>query len=138
MMSIDKTQAINALLSMLSVDPSIISIGHISRLYKILLQGGHFSLSTQGIIRSPAFAPEVFASQFLMHVPEEKIQEMAKGDGAFVIAELIERVREEGNDEDRVRLGEIFGKAGEKVRKQVECSQPRGWEVLVNKLEKIA
>ena len=63
---------------------------------------------------------------------------MAKGDGAFIVAELIERVREEGSDEDRARLVEIFGKAGEKVRKEVESSRPRGWEVLVSKLEKVA
>ena len=106
-------------------------------MYKNLLQGGHFSLSTQGITRSPVFTPEAFASQFLVQVPEGKIQGMAKGDGAFIVAELIERVHEEGSDEDRARLVEIFGKAGEKVR-EVESSRPRGWEVLVSKLEKIA
>ena len=135
---IDKTQAINALLSTLSANPSIISTGHTSRLYKTLLQGGHFSVSTQSITRSQVFAPEAFASQFLVQVPEGKIQEMAKGDGTFIVAELIERVRLEGSDEDRARLVEIFGKAGKKVRNEVESSQPRGWEVLMSKLEMIA
>lgn len=137
-MSLDKTQAINALLSALSADPSIISIGHTSRLYKTLLQGGHFSQSTKRITNSPVFAPGAFASAFLAQVPEGAIREMARGDGAFIVAELIERVRAEGSEEDRARLVEVFGKAGKKVRKEVESGQPRGWNVLVKKLELIA
>jgi len=131
----DKTQAINALLSTLSANPSIIST---SRLYKTLLQGGHFSHSTKSIARSPAFAPEAFASAFLAQVPEGTIREMAKGDGAFVVAELIERVREGGSEKDHARLATVFGKAGKNIRIEVESSQPRGWEVLVGKLEQIA
>jgi pumilio family protein 6 len=42
------------------------------------------------------FAPEAFASAFLAQVPEGAIREMARGDGAFIVAELIERVRAEG------------------------------------------
>jgi len=137
MTSIDKTQVTNALLTTLSTNPSIISTGHTSRLYKTLLQGGHFSLSTQSISRSPVFAPEAFAVAFLTHVPQATIREMARGDGAFIVAELIARVREEGSEEGRVRLVEVFGKAGEAVREEVERSKPRGWEVLVSKLEGI-
>ena len=84
------------------------------------------------------FAPEAFASAFLAQVPEGVIREMARGDGAFIVAELIERVRAEGSEEDRARLVEVFGKAGREVRKEVESGQPRGWNVLVKKLELIA
>lgn len=84
------------------------------------------------------FAPEAFASAFLAQVPEGVIREMARGDGAFIVAALIERVCEGGNEEDRARLVEVFGKAGKEVREEVESSQPRGWEVLVAKLEEIA
>jgi len=63
---------------------------------------------------------------------------MARGDGAFIVAELIERVCAEGSEEDRPRLVGIFGKAGKVVRKEVGSIQPRGWDVLVRKLETIA
>jgi len=84
------------------------------------------------------FAPEAFASAFLTQVPEGAIREMARGDGAFIVAELIERVCAEGSEEDRARLVKVFRKAAQEVRKDVESSRPRGWDVLVKKLELIA
>lgn len=84
------------------------------------------------------FAPEAFASAFLARVPEGVIREMARGDGAFIIAELIERVCAEGSEEDRARLVGVFRGAAGEVRKELESSRPRGWNVLVKKLEMIA
>ena len=84
------------------------------------------------------FAPGAFASAFLAQVSEGVIREMARGDGAFIVAELIECVHVEGSEEDRARLVRVFGKAGREVRKEVESSQPRGWNLLVKKLELIA
>lgn len=60
---------------------------------------------------------------------------MAKGSGAFVIAELVERLVEEGSQEDRASLKKVFG--GRKVKEEIEDAKPKGWEVLCEKIDKL-
>ena len=88
-------------------------------------------------MRAPAFAPDAFATAFLAQVPAGTVRALAVGDGAFVVAALVERLREEGGADDRARLVGVFGTAGSMVRNEVESNQPRGWEVLVGMLETI-
>lgn len=59
---------------------------------------------------------------------------MAKGEGMFVVAELLERVVEEGSEEEKAMLKGWFG--GE-VKKKLESGDGRGREVLLEKIAKL-
>ena len=100
-------------------NPHPISLPHTSRLYKTLLQGGHYSHSTKSIIPAPvsAFSPIQFAYTWLLghdsNQPasalknadtvinksdkKETVQQIAlsptSAGGAFVLAALVDRVR---------------------------------------------
>ncbi|KAF8625336.1 hypothetical protein AX17_006878 [Amanita inopinata Kibby_2008] len=95
----DKTSAVEALLRPLcatypsknvnEVHP--IDLPHTSRLYKILLQGGHFNHSTHKIDYTPTWNAVRFAIVFANTIGEDVIVSMCtKGErgGAFVVAEL--------------------------------------------------
>lgn len=139
---IDKSSATTALLRLLSPpypssDPSaphIIDIPPASRLYKTLLQGGHFSHSTHSIQRPSAstFSPIEFARTWLKDVGKEKTRAIASGDGAFVVAALCERVKEEGSTEDKKTLKGWFGKD---FKRGLECEEGRGRKVLLEVIE---
>ena len=59
---------------------------------------------------------------------------MAKGEGMFVVAELLERVVEEGSEGDKTMLKGWFG---EEVRKELESGNGRGKKVLLEKIAKL-
>ena len=59
---------------------------------------------------------------------------MAKGEGVFVVVELLQRVVEEGSEEEKAVLREWFG--GE-VREELESGNGRGRKVLLEKIAKI-
>ena len=66
---------------------------------------------------------------FVRLVGKETTLAMAKGSGAFVVAELVERVSAEGSDETKEELKEWIkhiGSAGDEVK---------GWGVLMEKVE---
>jgi pumilio family protein 6 len=84
--------------------PHPIDLPHTSRLYKILLQGGHFSHVTNAVVTRPNFKPSTFATAFLRHVKPVDIVAMAHGGGAFVIAALLERVGADGTPDERSML----------------------------------
>jgi pumilio family protein 6 len=136
---LDKSTAQETLLTPLSSpypspsakDLHAIEIPHTSRLYKTLLQGGHYSLSTRSLTRSPSFDPGAFASAFVKVAGQENVVKMALGGGAFVVAELCERLREEGDVEVRREVSGWFGKA---AREEVEGSSIKGKDVLLEKL----
>jgi pumilio family protein 6 len=139
---VDKSAAIEALLQPLSSpypspDPSTphpIDLPHTSRLYKTLLQGGHFSHTTRTITRSPYFSPSAFTSAFIKIVGEETIGALGRGDGAFVVAELLERVNEEGSEsEKRILKGWFEGG----LRNKLESGEGRGRKVLLEKIAKL-
>ncbi|KAI9438552.1 ARM repeat-containing protein [Lactarius indigo] len=119
----DKGAAIEALLSPLKIDypsegsPHPVDLPHTSRIYKVLLQGGHFSRDANAIESRPNFEPSAFATAFLRHVTPANITAMARGGGGFVIAALIERVLANGTPEEWLKA-------------EVEGRQTKGSSVL--------
>ena len=115
-----------------SEDPSTphpIDLPHTSRLIKNLLQGGHFSHTTRTVEKSSRFSANSFAEMFVRLVGKETTLAMAKGSGAFVVAELVERVSAEGSDETKKELKEWvkhIGSAGDEVK---------GWGILMENVE---
>ncbi|KAH9960681.1 ARM repeat-containing protein [Russula dissimulans] len=127
----DKEAAMEALLTPLNApypsdgQPHHIDLPHTSRLYKVLLQGGHFSHATNAVVTRPNFNPSAFATVFLRHVKPVDIAAMARGGGAFVIAALSERIAVGGTPEERNRLSEcLAGLKGE------EDKSIKGWAAL--------
>lgn len=124
----DKGAAIEALLSPLESDypsegpPHPIDLPHTSRLYKVLLQGGHFSHDTNAIESRPHFEPSAFATAFMRHVSPANITSMARGDGGFVIAALIERVVANGTPEEC----NVLNKCLAALKAEVEERQTKG------------
>jgi pumilio family protein 6 len=124
----DKNAAIEALLSPLETDypsddtPHPIDLPHTSRLYKALLQGGHFSHETNAVESRPNFGPSAFASAFLRHVTPANITAMTRGGGGFVISALIERIVANGSPEECNLLNECL--AG--LKDEVEGRQKEG------------
>jgi len=103
-----------------------IDLPHTSRLYKVLLQGGHFSHATNAVAARPNFNPSAFATAFLRHVKPVDIVAMARGGGTFVIAALVERVVADGTPEERSKLKQslsgLKGDEGESIK---------GWAALM-------
>jgi len=104
--------------------PHPIALSHTSRLYKVLLQGGHFSHATNAVVTRPNFNPSAFATAFLRHVKPVDIAAMAQGGGGFVVAALLERVIVDGTAEECSRLNECL--SGLKNDDQ----SIRGWAAL--------
>lgn len=138
----DKSAASQTILKCLatpypSVDPSSphpISLPHASRLYKLLLQGGHYSQSTSSVENSPNFSSLDFASKFIEVVGEEAVVAMARDDGAFVVAALCATVAAAGDEADLLKatMREWFSKG---VIEELESDKDRrGRGVLLAQL----
>ncbi|RPD65176.1 ARM repeat-containing protein [Lentinus tigrinus ALCF2SS1-7] len=138
----DKTSAMEALLNALCapypssdpVTPHPISLPHTSRIYKTLLQGGHFSHATKSIEQAPRFSAREFATRFVQVVGRDSTVAMAQGDGAFVVAALCEQLAEHGDVEERKTVKGWFDA---KTRKAVEAAGPKGVSVLLESLKKL-
>lgn len=117
------------------IRPHLIDLPHTSRMYKSLLQGGHFSRPEQSVVRSPTFSPSEFASLFLSVVRRDTTISIAQGDGAFVVAELLERIREEGSDEQKTKVRSWFD---DSFVAQMEDSEAKGKNVLVEKIKALS
>ncbi|KAI6130912.1 armadillo-type protein [Pisolithus croceorrhizus] len=135
----DKSAAISALVQPLasaypSDDPSRphpINLPHTSRMYKSLLQGGHFSHSTKSVERTEFFSPADFASAFLSTVGKETTLAMAQGDGTFVVAELLQRIQEECSDESKKKVKRWFSKS---FVSSIRNGEVRGKDILIEKI----
>lgn len=57
---------------------------------------------------------------------------MAKGNGTFVVLEIVERIREEGEEGQKKKLRDWFGKS---VRAEIEKADVRGGKALLEKLK---
>ncbi|VDB96259.1 unnamed protein product [Peniophora sp. CBMAI 1063] len=127
----EKDEAARALLQPLAVeDGEDIDMPHVARLHKTLLQGGHFSRSTSSICSSPNWDAGAYARAFVEVVGKERTRAMARAGGAFVVAELLERIRADGDDALRKEVrGWFDGFEGE------EGGDVKGWSVLVEKVE---
>lgn len=141
----DKSAASKAILEVLaaeypSPDPTQlhpISLPHVSRLYKLLLQGGHFSQSTKSIERSALFSPFAFAKQFIELVGEQNTVAMAEEEAVFVVASLCETVvsDEEGEDAKKT-LRKWLGGA---VKEELSANQEqRGRKVLLEQIARLS
>lgn len=110
----------------------LIDISHSSRLFKTLIQGGHFDRSTSSVSAVPTFPASSFASQFMQAIGHNNMVQMALGNGAFVVAELVKRISEEGTEEEKSELKGWFGK---KVIDQIRSGKGRGSEALLESLQ---
>ena len=113
---IDKSDAVDSLIGLVqepypSPDqhkPHIIDVPHSCRVYKTLLQGGHFSQQTKAVARSTAFSPYNFAGMWLKKADKQNTRAIGLGGGAFVVAALYERIRDEGSEDEKAELGSWF------------------------------
>ncbi|THH26885.1 hypothetical protein EUX98_g7302 [Antrodiella citrinella] len=138
----DKTAASKAILGLLSTPypssdpaaPHLITLPHVSRLYKLLLQGGHYSQSTKSIERSPSFSPLDFATQFIQIVGKDNTVSMAKEEAAFVVAALCETVVSAGDEGAEARKALKSWLAGDVRKELAKDEQQRGRRVLLEQI----
>lgn len=152
---IDKSAAIQTLLQAISApypsvdaaSPHPVDLPHTSRLYKTLLQGGHFNHTTKEVERAPQsrWNAQAFALQFVDIVDGDVMTAMCvKGDknGAFVIAELCGALighngeTTGGSSEAEVvaakeKVKRCFGKS---VIHQIREGDGKGKKVLLDKI----
>ncbi|KAF9647619.1 hypothetical protein BDM02DRAFT_3245662, partial [Thelephora ganbajun] len=113
--------------------PHPIDASHVARLYKTLLQGGHYDRSSKSITKpSSSFSPSTFASSFLTAVSQDVIIAMAQGNGAFVVAELCRRVSAEGTDGEKRLLQTWFA---EELRRNIQDKEIKGKSVLLESID---
>lgn len=138
----DKSNASNTLLEALtasypSPDPSTphpVSLPHTSRLYKTLLQGGHFSHSTRTIEGAPRWSARDLATRFVQVVGRDVTVATAVGEGAFVVAALCEQLAEHADLEERKTVKGWFDAETEKA---VQDKGAKGVNVLLESLKKL-
>jgi pumilio homology domain family member 6 len=104
-LTLDKTAAVEALIKPLrtpfSDDAHILHLAHATRTYKTLLSGGHYNTKTSevdvvdAILRS-SFAKAIFEAVISDEAGgEQNLKDMAVGDVALVLVELISGLSEE-------------------------------------------
>ncbi|OSD07729.1 ARM repeat-containing protein [Trametes coccinea BRFM310] len=138
----DKSAASDTLLKAISApypspDPSSphpISLPHVARIYKTLLQGGHFSHSARTVEKSPRFSARDFAVRFVQLVPRDVTVAMAKGEGAFLVAALCEQLAEHDGLEERKTVKGWFDA---KTQKEIKEAEGKGMNVLLESLKKL-
>ncbi|PVF96955.1 ARM repeat-containing protein [Serendipita vermifera] len=138
----DKTETMQAILEPLRTSyPGVgsqhpIERVHTARMYKQLLQGGHWSQSKQCVETSSEFNAGEFAAEFIRIVGEDdkgaRIVAMAKGNGTFMIAELCERVSKVGSSEDKTKLKRWLSKG--LTQAKGEEKNIKGFNVLLEKI----
>lgn len=142
----DKTEAIKTLLQALAVPypsssdtPHPIDLPHTSRLYKTLIQGGHFNHGTSRISLAPSstWDRRYFATQFVQNIGQAGVVGMCtkgEGNGAFVVAELCGAlVADETGTEakEREEVKKWFDNA---VRREIQEGEAKGKKVLLEKI----
>ncbi|KAL4080018.1 armadillo-type protein [Scleroderma yunnanense] len=136
----DKSAAISALIEPLvaaypsdeSTRPHPVDLPHTSRMYKSLLQGGHFSHSAKTVERTESFSAAQFASALLSAVDKKTLLAIAEGNGTFLVAELLERIQEEGGDEEKKKIKDWFGRS---FISNLRDHNVKGKNVLIEKIE---
>jgi pumilio homology domain family member 6 len=139
---LDKTTAMQALLTPASAPypsedaslPHPIDLAHTARLYKTLLQGGHYSQTLRSVETLPYFSAPAFAEQWVSTVGRDITLASATGAGSFVVAALCERVAEDGSDEVRKTVREWFQYDR---RKEIAEWEGRGKTVLEQAVDKL-
>jgi len=114
--------------------PHPIDASHVARLYKTLLQGGHYDQSSKSITKpSSSFSPSAFASSFLNAVGRDVTVAMAQGNGTFVVAGLCGRVSAEGTGEERKLLRTWFTE--KEVSRDIRDKETKGKGVLLESID---
>ena len=141
LINLDKTKAMQTLASLLNEtypSPSddrlhVVDVPHAGRMYKTLLQGGHFSHATHGIMTVPGnlFSPMQFSRAWMKGVDHDRTKKLALGGGAFVVASLVERVWKDGDEKERK---DIMGWFDEAFLKDLRGSEVKGKKVLLDVL----
>ncbi|TFY55210.1 hypothetical protein EVG20_g9404, partial [Dentipellis fragilis] len=139
----DKPEAMDALLAPLAepypsedpTKPHSIDLPHTARMCKTLLQGGHFSQASRKVESAPRFDASAFAAAFVRIVGRERTLQIARGGGAFVVAELLERVKEQGSGQTKAEVKKWVKELG---KDSAEGEGVKGWNVLMEKVECLA
>lgn len=100
-------------------------------------------MSSKSIEPSPHYNPRAFASAFVSTAGRAGILGMAMGGGAFVIAELCERLRggeqhADDDEETKALRAEVKGWFGKGEIAKIEASEAKGKNVLLEKLAALA
>ncbi|KAF7324906.1 PUM-HD domain-containing protein [Mycena kentingensis (nom. inval.)] len=111
-----------------------IDLPHSGRMYKTLLQGGHFSRATGVVEPSPRWDAAAFAKEFVDVVGQEVCVAMCTEGpcgGTFVVAELCGTLATlEGSE--RATVKKWFSG---KVRKTIEAGDAKGKKVLLDRID---
>ncbi|GBE84550.1 ARM repeat-containing protein [Sparassis latifolia] len=134
----DKSAASDTLLKALAApypsdDPATphpVSLPHTARMYKTLLQGGHYSHATRSVEREPLFSAPAFAARFVQLVGQEATVAMALGEGAFVVAAVCEQLAT-GDSDERTLLKSWFGRG---VTQDISAAEGKGMGLLLEKI----
>ncbi|CAK5262026.1 unnamed protein product [Mycena citricolor] len=113
--------------------PHPIDLPHSSRLYKTLLQGGHFNRGTSAIDKSPNWDSQVFAEKFVETIGQDvSVAMCCKGDcnGTFVIAELCGALIGTASSSTH-SVKQWFSSA---VQKEIEARDGKGKNVLLQRI----
>jgi pumilio homology domain family member 6 len=135
----DKTKAIQTLLTPVSAEypssdlsaPHPLDLPHMGRMYKTLLQGGHFSRENQNIESSKHWEPAKFADAWVSTVGKDVTLAAARAGGTFVVAELVERLLRDGSAETKKMVKEWF----KPIRKEIKAWDAKGGQVLAEKVD---
>ncbi|KAF9527234.1 armadillo-type protein [Crepidotus variabilis] len=138
----DKSKAAQSLLKVISTpledSSQLIDIPTTSRLFKTLLQGGHYNHTTSIVEPVPTSMWDSckFAIDFIEVVGQEEIVTMCvgRGNGTFVVAEMMEAlIRCEVEDVTEVRKT-VKGWFGKELIEKIEAGETKGKKILLEKL----
>ncbi|KAL9709456.1 Pumilio y domain member 6 [Leucoagaricus gongylophorus] len=140
----DKTSATKTLLDAIAIpypssdpsNPHLIDCSWASRMYKTLLQGGHFNKKTQSVELTESWDAFKFSSLFVDIVPQMTVIAMCtegEKNGGFVIATLCETlVKKDDQTAERQKVKSWFG---EKEKVAIKEGNGRGQLLLLEALE---
>jgi pumilio family protein 6 len=115
----------------------VIDLSWAARLYKLVFQAGHYSMATKTIDVVPGFEAYslAFAEAFWKAVEDAgTVVDVACGGGAFVMVELIERLRA-GESPLLAEVKKTF--AAPAARKRAEESKAKGSKLFLEKLNSL-
>ncbi|KZT52352.1 ARM repeat-containing protein [Calocera cornea HHB12733] len=114
----------------------LINHPHVSRLYKTLIQGGHYEKEIAGVVESPSWSGADFATTFFDAAGGNKTGEalvkIASGSGAFLIAELAGRLKDTSAGK---KMRKVFDAS---VLEHIQQADVRGSTVLIEKVHALS
>ncbi|KAF8751134.1 hypothetical protein RHS01_08716 [Rhizoctonia solani] len=113
-----------------TITTHILNLSHASRLYKTLVQGGHYNQQTKSIERSEQ-APKSVPKKFMYVAGKENVVSMALGEGGFIVAEVVGKLKDEGDYDDLKEIRSWFKKD---ARDKLGKGDIRGSAVLLERL----